>query len=170
MKQTFLSRCVGMFWTLVVLFLSAVLTACDSSSGPSPPQVLYDENANAHAEIQDALVKAAQQHKRVLLDFGGNWCADCKVLDYYFHQPPNADLLARNFVLVDIDVGQMDRNIDLAVKYEVPLELGVPALAVLDSRGQLVYSQKSGQFAPMRRMDPASVTSFLEQWKGAAGE
>ena len=127
---------------------------------------IYNENADAHAEVREALQRAAREHKRVLLDFGGNWCGDCKVLDIYFHQQPNVDLLAHNYVLVDIDIGRMDKNVDLAKKYDVPLKKGVPALAVLDSRGHLLYSQENGEFESMRRMDPASVTQFLEHWKG----
>ena len=126
---------------------------------------IYNESADAHTEIHDALARASAEHKRVLLDFGGNWCGDCKVLDIYFHQQPNADLLAHNFVLVDIDIGHMDKNVDVAQKYDVPLKRGVPALAVLDSHGRLLYSQKNGEFEAMRRMDPESVTNFLEHWK-----
>jgi hypothetical protein len=42
----------------------------------------------------------------------------------------------------------------------------VPALAVLDANGQLLYSQRNAEFQAMRRMDSASVTAFLLQWKG----
>jgi len=132
------------------------------------PRHIYNENADPHAEIRDAIATAAREHKRVILDFGGNWCGDCQVLDYYFHQQPNAALLTGNFILVDIDIGRMDKNVDVANKYNVPLGKGVPALAVLDSHGHLLYSQKNGEFEKMRHMDPNSVTSFLEQWKGGA--
>jgi len=110
-------------------------------------------------------LKAAKQHKRVILDFGGNWCGDCKVLDRYFHQEPNAALLDANFILVDINIGRFDKNKDLAKKYEVPLEKGVPALAVLDSNGHPLFSQKLGEFESMGKMDPTSVTEFLKHWK-----
>jgi hypothetical protein len=59
----------------------------------------------------------------------------------------------------------MDANLDIAKKYGVPLDRGVPALAVLSENGTLLYSQKTGQFAPMRRMESSSVTIFLVQWK-----
>ena len=126
---------------------------------------VYSDTADAHAEIRDALARAAQEHKRVLLDFGGNWCGDCQVLDIYFHRPPNASLLADNFILVDVNVGRYDKNLDLAQKYGIPLQKGVPALAVLDAHGRLLYSQRQGEFESMRRMDPNSVTQFLEHWK-----
>jgi thiol:disulfide interchange protein len=126
---------------------------------------VYSDTADAHAEVRDALSRAAREHKRVLLDFGGNWCGDCQVLDIYFHRPPNASLLADNYILVDVNVGRYDKNLDLAQKYGIPLQKGVPALAVLDGHGRLLYSQRQGEFEAMRRMDPNSVTQFLERWK-----
>ena len=132
--------------------------------------VIYPEKADAKAEIQTALDKAASQHKRVILDFGGNWCGDCRSLDTYFHKEPNASLLKGSFILVDVNIGRFDQNLDVADKYEVPLKKGVPALAVLDDKGNVLYSQKNGEFEAMRRMDPNSVTKFLQQWKPQAGK
>jgi thiol:disulfide interchange protein len=130
------------------------------------PKHIYSETANPRAEIAAALAKARREHKRVLLDFGGDWCPDCQVLNIYFHQPANAALLDRHFVLVDVWIGQMDKNIDLAAKYGVPIAKGVPALAVLTPDGKAVYSQQTGQFNDMRHMESKSVTEFLEKWKG----
>jgi thioredoxin 1 len=130
------------------------------------PQI-YSETADAHAEVRRALAIAARQHKNVLLDFGGNWCGDCQVLDLYLHDPGNAAILEANYVLVDVNIGRYDRNMDLAKQYSVPLEKGVPALAILDSNGKLLYSQRNGEFEAMRRMDVSAVTSFLNRWKPA---
>ena len=58
-----------------------------------------------------------------------------------------------------------DANLDLAAKYKIPLERGVPAMAVLDEGGKLLYSQRSGEFESMRRVDPSAVNTFLAQWK-----
>jgi len=126
---------------------------------------LYSESANPRADIAAALAKAKRGHKRVILDFGGDWCGDCQVLDIYFHQPPNADLLDKNFVLAHVWIGHMDRNIDVAAKYGVPINRGVPALAVLTADGKVLFAQSTGQFADMRHMDPGSVTEFLKKWK-----
>src|SRR5271168_1334620 len=128
--------------------------------------VIYPDGAQAEADITAALGKAAKEKKRVLLDFGGNWCGDCQVLEIYFHAPANHDLLESNFVLVPVNIGRYDENLDIAAKYNVPVTRGVPALAVLDANGKLLFSQRSGEFESMRRMDPASVTAFLTQWKG----
>jgi thiol:disulfide interchange protein len=133
-----------------------------------PPTVkkhLYSAEADPKADIAAALKQASLEHKRVILDFGGDWCGDCQVLDIYLHQSPNLELFDKNFLLVHVDIGHFDKNIDITKKYDVPLKKGVPALAVLDSNGKLIYSQQAAEFGDMRYMYPTSVTDFLNKWK-----
>jgi thioredoxin 1 len=126
---------------------------------------IYPDPAQAKPEIAAALRQAAAAHKRVILDFGGNWCGDCHVLDYYFHSPENRPILDANYILVHVNVGQYDANLDLAQRYGIPLQKGVPALVVLSDTGKVLYSQKSGEFEKMGRVQPGTVTDFLVQWK-----
>ncbi|MGD0735030.1 MAG: thioredoxin family protein [Terracidiphilus sp.] len=146
------------------LAFALLLTLCVTSAS-SASREIYPDPAQAKTEIAAALKTAATTHKRVLLDFGGNWCGDCQVLDIYFHNTQNLPILESNFVLVHVNIGQYDANLDIAQKYQIPLDHGVPALAVLSDTGKLLYSQQTGQFAPMRRMESSSVTGFLVQWK-----
>lgn len=146
--------------------LVAMVLPAFAQTPAEPAKDIYPAPEVAAQEIKAALSKAAREHKRVILDFGGNWCGDCRALDRYFHQEPNASLLKDNFILVDVNIGRFDKNKDIATKYGVPLEKGVPALAVLDAKGKSLFSQKKGEFESMARMDPASVTDFLKHWKG----
>lgn len=151
----------------VKLILVAVLLAFAAGTASSATREIYPAPAQAKADLAAALKTAAAAHKRILLDFGGSWCGDCQVLDIYFHDPANRPILDANFVLVHINIGRMDENLDIAKKYAVPLEKGVPALAVLNEKGTLLFSQKGGEFEAMRRMESSAVTSFLVQWKPA---
>lgn len=126
---------------------------------------IYSETADPKADIAAAFEQARKEHKRVLIDFGGDWCGDCQVLDIYFHQAPNVELLAKNFVLVHVWIGRMDKNLEVADKYGVTISKGVPALAVVSPKGETIYAQGTGEFRDMRNMDPESVTAFLEKWK-----
>jgi thiol:disulfide interchange protein len=132
---------------------------------PAVKKHLYSAEADPKADITAALKQASLEHKRVILDFGGDWCGDCQVLDIYFHQTPNLELLDKNFVLVHVDIGHFDKNRDITEKYSVPLKKGVPALAVIDADGKLLYSQQAAEFGDMRYMYPNSVTDFLNRWK-----
>ena len=145
---------------------TAPVAAQPTADAPAyTPQHIYSETAIPATDIAAGLAQAKREHKRVILDFGGDWCGDCQVLDIYFHQPPNADLLEKNFVLVHVWIGHMDTNLDVAAHYGVPIARGVPALAVLAADGKVIYAQATGQFAAMRRMEPTSVTEFLDKWK-----
>jgi len=124
---------------------------------------LYRADANATDDINRALVTALKQHKRVLLDFGGNWCIDCHILENAFHQPRIAPLLEQNYVVVHVDVGQYDKNLDLAKRYRVDLSKGVPSLAVLSERGAVLYS--TVDFEKARVLSEDDVIAFLEKWK-----
>jgi thioredoxin 1 len=146
-------------------FLAGLAVALISLSASAQEKVIYPNTPDAKPEIRAALVKARQEHKRVILDFGGNWCPDCHVLDTYFHQAPNDKLLADNYILVDVNIGRYDMNTDVAQKYGVPLKKGVPAVAVLSPDGKVVYAQATGEFENMRHMEAQSVTDFLTQWK-----
>jgi len=126
---------------------------------------IYPDADQARPDLAQALRTAAASHKRVIVDFGGNWCGDCIVLDSYFHDAKNLPLLQSNFVLVHVNIGHMDANVDLAHQFNVPLERGVPALAVLSDKGKLLFSQRNGEFEKMRRMESSSVTEFLVQWR-----
>jgi len=130
---------------------------------------LYPANADAHAEIKEAEEKAAREHKRILLVFGANWCFDCHVLDLAFQRPDLAPILAANYEVVHVDLGpEEEKNADLVSEYQIPLNKGVPALAVADSDGKLIVSQKNGEFEDARALTPEVLAEFLNKWKAKA--
>ena len=134
-----------------------------------PNTQLYPPPEEAQAEISSALAAAAKDHKRVILVFGGNWCYDCHVLDTTFRSKEFAPIVQANYHVVHINVGSYDANLDLAKKYEIPLDKGVPSLAILDPDGKLVVSQKKGEFESTLRIGPEDVLEFLKKWKPSRG-
>lgn len=153
-----------MFRAVRNMFAALTLLAA-ASFASAQYRIIYAANANAHADITHAIHTATREHKRIILDFGGNWCGDCQVLDIYMHQPPNNEILAQHYIVVHVDIGQFDKNLDIAQRYNVPIKLGVPALVVLNSHGRLLYSQQHGEFERMSIVDPGSVTEFLQKWQ-----
>jgi len=131
----------------------------------APTTPLYDESADTRQAISAAIVSAARTHKNIVLDFGANWCFDCHVLDEQMRKPELASIVEKNFVVVHVDVARMDKNLDLAAKYGVPLKRGIPALAVLDSGGKLLYAQDQGQFEDARHMSYEDIRAFFVKRK-----
>ena len=158
---------------LAILFVALLTTLSYAQWKKTPLQApaqpnpqLYPTGTNAAEEIREALSSARKQGKRVLLVFGGNWCLDCHVLDNAFHQPRIAPLLNSNFVVVHVDIGKYDKNLNLAKKYRANLEKGVPSLAVLDARATVLYS--TFDFERARVMSEEDVIGFLDKWKPEA--
>jgi thiol:disulfide interchange protein len=145
-----------------LLAMLAVLIAL-----PSYPRArdIYPPVEQAEADIAAALKSAAGTHKRVILDFGGNWCSSCHAFDFYIHDAANKPILDANYVLVHINVGQLDQNVEIAARYGVPVKEGAPALVVLDPRGKLLYRQTTPEWKVMNQLKANGVTQFLMKWK-----
>jgi protein disulfide-isomerase len=127
-------------------------------------EAVYDEKADAPKQVSAAIAEGSRSGKQIVLVFGANWCPDCRALDAQMHEPALAAIVEKNFLVVKVDVGGMDKNLDLAQKYGVPLRRGIPALAVLDPQGKLLYAQDQGQFADARHLSFESIKAFFEQW------
>jgi thiol:disulfide interchange protein len=158
-------------WIIFAAVLFTTVSAAQFKRVPLEPPAqanpkLYRADANATQDIRRAVATAGKQHKNVLLDFGGNWCIDCHILENAFHQPRIAPLLNDNYIVVHVDVGKYDKNLDLAKKYHVDLQKGVPSLAVLDALGKVLYA--TGDFERAHLMSEDDVIQFLDRWRPPA--
>ena len=126
---------------------------------------IYAADADAHQEIQEALKRATAEKKHVLLVFGANWCYDCHVLDRALHEDPAGKIVRESFLLVHVDIGEGEKNAELTRTYRIPVEKGVPAVAVLNSDGKLLYSSGDGEFESARRMMKRDLVAFLRRWQ-----
>src|ERR1700722_277771 len=153
-------RMISVSLALAVVAAGAVSAARENAR----QKQIYNETADAHVEIKEALEKAKAEHKRVIVVFGANWCFDCHVLDDAFHRPELASIIAGNYEVVHVDIGKGEKNQDLMNKYDVPMKRGIPGVAVLDPNGKLVYSQKNGEFENARAMSQDDFLAFLNKW------
>ena len=132
-----------------------------------PKPSVYDESADGSAQVAAALAKAKFAHKRVLIQWGANWCGWCVKL----HELARADKdiaheLLYEYETVKIDIGQWDKHLDLAAKYEADFKKhGVPYLTVLDEDGKLLTNQDTGALEVEKsdHHDPAKVLEFLKK-------
>ena len=125
--------------------------------------IAYDESADAHADVKRALEAARAQGRKVLVVFGANWCPDCIVLDQSMKQGSLKPLMARDFEVVKVDVGRFKKHLDLAELYGVPLKKGIPAMAVLDAQGRVLYATKEGEIGDARVMGEAGLAKFFDR-------
>lgn len=137
--------------------------AADTPAKPARPAI-YDESADGAKQVADALAKAKQDHRHVLLMFGANWCGWCHRLHKLFESDaPIAAKLKQDFVVVLIDVNK-GHNADLDRRYGKPTQFGLPVLVVLDAAGKALTTQDTGKLEEGDHHDPAKVLAFLNQW------
>src|SRR5882757_4995597 len=123
----------------IVALLLSFAFAESHAAGPEIPKPAftgYDEKADGAQQIADALAAAKPDNKRVLLQFGANWCGWCRKLHGLYHDDPAiAAELKAHYVVVFVDVnGGHNKAVD--VRYGNPSDLGLPALVVLDADGK----------------------------------
>ena len=130
-----------------------------------PNTHLYPEAQEAHKDLDAALAMAKVDSKRVLVIFGANWCYDCHVLDTAMRSEQLAALVADNYHVVHINIEDGKSNSDLADRFQVPLDKGVPSVAVIDASGKLITSQKQGEFESAAKIGIEDISAFLNHWK-----
>jgi len=142
-------------------------TFAETNSVAGRPTI-YDVQADGKAQIADALAEARKEHKRVLLQFGANWCGWCHRLHRLFRE--NEEIksqLSRNYVVVMIDVDKVaagKHNEDVDEKYGHPTQFGLPVLVLLDESGKALVTQDTGKLEEGDHHDPTKVLEFLKKW------
>lgn len=159
------------------LFTLAVAVAAPASSAPAPrlhaqtvdalaPLPLpYDEKPDGAAAVAAARARAKASGKLLLIDFGGNWCLDCRVLAGVMNQPEMRPFVQRRYEVVMVDSGRFDRNMDIPAHYGFKKVEGVPAVFIVDpKRDRLVNAQSVIALADARSMTPQGIADWLARW------
>ena len=151
-------------WTTAAAICLLSMPAWAQVAHESKKPAIYDSAASGAKQISAALVQARREKKVVLLQFGANWCVWCHRLHELFSADPEiAATLKKNFVVVMIDVDKQ-HNADIDARYGNPTKNGLPVIVVLDSKGNRLVTQDTGNLEVGDRHDPAKVRAFLAKW------
>ena len=169
-----MNRLLPLAFAAAAMLLAPVTTAApppkvraatiDDLAKPLP--LPYDEKADADAQVAAAKARAARSGKRLLIDLGGNWCGDCRVLAGIMRLPEVHAFVARHYEVVTVDVGRFDRNGQVALHYGIKDRLaGVPAILVVDPRSdRLINAGHVTALSDARHMTPQALADWLAQW------
>jgi thiol-disulfide isomerase/thioredoxin len=147
------------------LAVPAPRVGIDSFAKLNPPQTPYDTAADANHTVDAAFARARKSHKRVLLDLGGNWCGDCRILAGLMELPQMRRFLAAHFEIVSVDVGRFDTNLQIPARFGFTQRLlGVPTVLIATPDGKLVNGNDVFALADARHMQPQAVADWLAKW------
>lgn len=164
---------------LALAALAAVTLAAPVSAATAPPVGItsfaqlktplpypYDEKANADQAVATAKARARAEHKLLLIDLGGNWCPDCRILAGTMELPSLKPFVEAHYVVVTVDVGRFDKNLQIPAHYGVRKRLeGVPSLLVVDPvSDRLVDEGHISALSDARSMGPQALADWLARW------
>ncbi len=126
----------------------------------------YDEASDGAKAVDAARRTARAEHKLLLIDLGGNWCGDCRVLAATVEQTELARFVRDHYVVVAVDIGRRDKNLAVPTRYGLKVE-GVPALLVVDPKSdRLVNAGHVADLSDARHMSPQGLADYLAKWTG----
>jgi thiol-disulfide isomerase/thioredoxin len=131
----------------------------------APLPLPYNQSADADADLLAARQRAKTQNKLLLIDLGGNWCADCRVLAGVMDQPEMRPFLRVHYEVVSVDVGAFDRNMNIPAHYGYKSLAGVPAVLIVDPKTDAVINRKNIiALEDARSMTPQEIANWLARW------
>ena len=159
--------------TLQRTFLAALfflLIRFDASAQAIKPNI-YNPQANAAAEIQQAVKTAKAQNKHVLLQIGGNWCSWC----VKFHNLTTTDAqldsaLKANYVVLKVNHSKENQNLEVLQQLEYPQRFGFPVFVVLNGEGKRLHTQNSAYLEEDKGYSKKKILEFLDNWSKPALE
>jgi thioredoxin-related protein len=166
--------CIGILSSLCVASTGkaddpakAAKTAKPSAGKPESPPPIYDEKADGAAAIRAALASAKREDRRVLIQWGGNWCPWCHRLFNQFKSDKElSKILSYEYDFVLVDIGRRTKNIHLAARYGADvIKNGIPYLTVLDADGKPLVNQPTEPFEKKdeKGYESAKLREFLKK-------
>lgn len=137
-------------WKNIAMRIAVVTVLLCSTGAALATGLPYDEHADAAAEVRAAQQSASATGRDVLIVFGANWCPECREVPRLVEQHAG-QVGPDKVVLVKVDVGNFDRNMELVKSWGTPTRKGIPAAVLVRPRQGIVYS---GLFS--RLLDPTA--------------
>jgi thioredoxin-related protein len=133
------------------------------------PVKIYNPDADAGADLEQAIQTAKDQNKHILVQVGGNWCPWCVKLHGFFASETKVDsILKADYVLVRVNYSKENKNPEVMASLGYPQRFGFPVLLVLDQGGKHLHTQDTGYLELDKGYDPEKVSRFLLNWNVTA--
>ena len=122
---------------------------------------VYRSKARPENEIDAALRMARQRRHFLMVEFGADWCGDCRALAANLATPELQEYFKQHFDLLKVDVGQFDRNVDLAKSVGVDINQGIPTAVFFAPDGKRIGATNQGELASSSLLGPDQIRTFL---------
>ncbi len=142
--------------------ISVPIARVSSGELNAPHTQPYHADADPRKDLADAKNKAIKEHRLVMVIFGANWCPDCLALHRNLNEGATQEYAQHNFEVVNVDVGEKDRNLDFAKDLGVTLKKGIPVAAILQD-GKVIATTNQGELESSRHYSPQQILAFMHE-------
>jgi thioredoxin-related protein len=152
-----------------ITFSVVILLACAMLASSQEKPSTYRPEADAKAELKDAILNAKAEKKHVLIQIGGNWCPWCIKFHQFATTEPKVDsIIKADYVNLLLNYSRENKNLDILESFQFPQRFGFPVFVVLDGDGKLLHTQDSGLLELDKGYSVKKVSTFLKNWNVAA--
>ncbi len=136
---------------------------------PQEVKPLYDEKADAVAQIQTAVKQASDEGKYVVCQVGGNWCPWCiRFSDFITANDTINQIIKENFIYIHVHYSKTNKNPEAMKMLGNPARFGFPVLVILDEKGNVIHIQDSSYLEEGQGYDAKKVEDFFRKWTPTA--
>jgi thioredoxin-related protein len=154
-------------FVIVVLFFLSISAALGQDK--EAPIKIYNPEADAKAEIAQAVEKAKAEGKHVFLQIGGNWCVWCIRFHKFYHADSTLNtFMHENFEVLKVNYSKENRNEEILTELGFPQRFGFPVFIILDGDGNRLHTQNTAFLEKDGGYDQQTVLRFLKNWSPGA--
>ena len=147
---------------LAAAFLLAAAPLALAAEPPVPEGLpIYDTTSVGALAIEAASNAATESGRRLLVNFGTNDCAPCRVVNDAIYEEPFLSAFFKQFIPVFVDVAPGSPNRALLERYGIDPAKGFPALVVSDEALKVAEVTKAGEAAALGAKGKDEVRSWL---------
>lgn len=130
---------------------------------------IYDPDADPQKDIEQAIAKAVDHNRHVLLMIGGNWCPWCRRLHAFINDNDQvSEMLKNHYELVMVNYSKENENRATLARYGYPQRFGFPVLVVLDANGERIHTQSTVCLEEGKGYSQKRIVEFLKNWRPEA--
>jgi thiol:disulfide interchange protein len=122
----------------------------------------YRDDVDARAAVVAARAAAIEEGRFLMITFGANWCVDCRTLYKTLGSDKVVEYTGDRFRFINVNIGEFNRNIDVAIDLGVTLGRGIPVAIFYDPSGDVIGTTNGGELEPARLYTSTQILQFVK--------
>jgi hypothetical protein len=142
--------------------MKILLTAADNLQNPHPKPykgILLTVDA-----LNTFIKETSIQKKQPIVIFGANWCPDARLLEGVLQLPTVKKLLNKNCIILNVDVGDYETNIDLFKFFDPAIREGIPRVFIMSLDGDTLNLELNDKMRTARDMTPQEIFNYFQNF------